>query len=80
MKQLQNNLKSVGNKLSASIELILVIMKMRFKLTDQEFDILRSHFTPHIDDNSEHGWEELTNAAMSHLLKTCLSKSGGGVV
>lgn len=34
------------------------------------------HISPIIDDNNEHGWEEITNASMVNLLKTCLSKGG----
>lgn len=34
------------------------------------------HLSPYIDDESEHGWEETTNASMTHLLKTCLAKGG----
>lgn len=34
------------------------------------------HMSPAIDDESEHGWEEVTNAAMTSLLKTCLAKGG----
>ena len=45
-------------------------------MTNDEYDVLRMHMSPHIDDDSEHGWEEITNAGMTHLLKTCLSKGG----
>ena len=34
------------------------------------------HLSPTIDDESEHGWQEVTNAAMTSLLKTCLAKGG----
>ena len=44
-------------------------------MTSEEYDILRYHLTPHIDDYSEFGWEELTYAAMTNLLRTCLAKS-----
>lgn len=47
-------------------------------MPDEEYHLLRVHLSPHIDDSNEHGWEELTNTAMSHLLKTCLSKGTGG--
>lgn len=32
--------------------------------------------SPIIDNESEHGWEEITNASMVNLLKTSLSKGG----
>jgi len=43
-------------------------------MSEEEYDVLRMHLSPHIDDESEHGWEEITNANMTHLLKTCLTK------
>jgi Bardet-Biedl syndrome 9 protein len=45
-------------------------------MNSEEYDILRMHLSPSIDDDSEHGWEDVTNAAMTSLLKTCLSKGG----
>jgi Bardet-Biedl syndrome 9 protein len=45
-------------------------------MTEEEYDILRMHLSPYVDDQSEHGWEEITNAGMTHLLKTCLAKGG----
>lgn len=45
-------------------------------MTDDEHEMLKMHMSPEIDDESEHGWEEVTNAAMTSLLKTCLSKGG----
>jgi Bardet-Biedl syndrome 9 protein len=49
-------------------------------MTGEEYELLKSHLSPHIDDDSENGWEEITNAAMTSLLKGCLSKgSSGGI-
>lgn len=45
-------------------------------MTQEEYDVLRMHLSPFVDDESEHGWEDVTNAAMTNLLKTCLSKGG----
>ena len=45
-------------------------------MTEEEHSILKMHLSPHVDDESEHGWEEITNASMTHLLKTCLAKGG----
>jgi len=58
------------------MEIILLLLKIRFKMTEEEYEILRTYMSPHVDDESEHGWEEVTNAGMTHLLKTCLAKGG----
>ena len=56
-------------------------MQIRFKLSSEDFDILRAYFCPDsisiIDlDNSENCWEDIANASLSYLLKNSLGKSG----
>ena len=58
------------------MEIILLLLKIRFKMNEEEYEILRMHLSPHVDDESEHGWEDVTNASMTNLLKTCLAKTG----
>ena len=47
-------------------------------MTEEEYEVLKMHLSPHVDDESEHGWEDVTNAGMTSLLKTCLAKGGKG--
>lgn len=58
------------------MSLITLLLKIRFKMNAEEYEILKAHLSPVIDDESEHGWEESTNASMTALLKTCLAKGG----
>jgi hypothetical protein len=66
-----------------ALEFILSMLRLRFKLEDdQEFELLRAHFTPDattiIDlDSSENPWEDVTNASLSYLLKNLTQVSGG---
>lgn len=76
IEDLQKALKVIACKLSASVEIILLLLKIRFKMTEEEHNILRMHLSPHVDDESEHGWEEITNTGMTSLLKTSLAKGG----
>jgi Bardet-Biedl syndrome 9 protein len=62
--------------LSSTIEIILALLKIRFKMSEDEYEALKMHLSPFVDDESEHGWEEITNASMTHLLKTSLAKGG----
>ncbi len=39
------------------------------------YELLCSHLSPEVVDGGEAGWEEATEAAMTHLLRTCLAKS-----
>ena len=61
-----------------AVEIILLLIQIRFKMNEEEFQILSMHLSPKVDDDSEHGWEELVNAGMNSLLKTCLAKAGSG--
>ena len=78
IEELQKYLKDVSTRLSSSIEIILHMLKLRFKMSEEEYQILRMHFPPQIDNESEHGWEEIANVGLTSLLKTCLSKGGAG--
>lgn len=62
-------------RLQCMTEIVLLRMRMQFKLDTDSFAILRSHLSPIIADTTVQGWEECVNAAMMHLLRTVLAKS-----
>jgi len=77
-----NNIEKLGedlivssNRLSCATYLMLMLIRYRFGLDDDSFEVLRAHLSPDVEDNQEQGWEELTDAAMTHLLRTVLAKS-----
>ena len=77
------NLRESSLKLSCALELILSMLKIRFKVSEEEYELLRSHFTPDaatiLDlDAAENSWEDVTNASLSYLLKNSLGKSKQG--
>jgi Bardet-Biedl syndrome 9 protein len=77
IETLQLSQRKVSQKLSASVEIILLLLKVRFKLTEEEYEAFRMNLSPYVaDDDCEQGWEDVTNAAMTNLLKTCLAKGG----
>ncbi|KAG8442740.1 hypothetical protein GDO86_011516 [Hymenochirus boettgeri] len=45
------------------------------KLSKDQMGVLEGTFLPLLQDGQELGWEETVDAAVSHLLRTCLSKS-----
>lgn len=71
---MQTHLKAVSVRLAQAVEIILLLLKIRFSMADEEHALLRVHLSPHVDDESELGWEDVTYAALGNLLKTCLSK------
>ena len=57
------------------------MLRVRFKIDEEEFDLLRSHFTPDastiIDlDATENSWEDVANASLGYLLKNGFGKGG----
>jgi len=71
----QELLKTAALKLSCSVQLILQLIRYRFKVSPEEFAVLRNYLSPEVLDGSEVGWEEHVEASMTHLLRTALAKS-----
>lgn len=74
-EELQNNLFRAFIKLKTATQLIIVLIGLWQKLSKDQISILESTFLPLQQDGQELGWEESVDAALSHLLRTCLSKS-----
>ena len=57
--------------------LTVLLMRLRYELDDANFGTLQSVLSSHIDDSDsgEEGWEERTDAAVMHLLRTTLAKT-----
>ncbi|XP_042330198.1 protein PTHB1 isoform X2 [Sceloporus undulatus] len=62
-------------KLKSATQLVILLISLWQKLTADQIAILEAAFLPLTQDTQELGWEESVDAAVSHLLKTCLSKS-----
>ncbi|XP_033097653.1 protein PTHB1-like [Anneissia japonica] len=61
--------------LSCATLIITTLMKLLYKLSDSEMDVLQSALSHHVPVDSEQGWEEVTDAALTNLLRTCLAKT-----
>tara|TARA_B110000285_G_C15041413_1_gene572011 strand:- start:202 stop:555 length:354 start_codon:yes stop_codon:yes gene_type:complete len=67
--------KKLAQKLACSLEVVLLLLRIKARLPKDQFVILR-HFIPsNIDSESETGWEESTLASVQHLLKSGLNKA-----
>ncbi|XP_075683057.1 protein PTHB1 isoform X2 [Rhinoderma darwinii] len=74
-EELQNNLFRAFIKLKTATQLVIVLIGLWQKLSKDQISILEATFLPLQQDGQELGWEETVDAALSHLLRTCLSKS-----
>ena len=74
---------AAGRRLAAGTRLLLLLLRLRFRLSDEETAALACYLTAEVDDSLEQGWEETTDAALVHLLRTALAKgareAGAGV-
>lgn len=64
-----------AKRLSGATQLMLQLIKWRFGMTPAEAAVMRGCLSPQVIDTPEIGWEEMTEAALTHLLRTCLAKS-----
>lgn len=58
---------------------MLILLKIKFQLPQEQIDLFRLHLSPEIDDESEIGWEETTNLNMMQLIKILGKGSSGDV-
>uniref|UniRef100_A0A2I3GAV4 Bardet-Biedl syndrome 9 n=1 Tax=Nomascus leucogenys TaxID=61853 RepID=A0A2I3GAV4_NOMLE len=71
----QGNLFQAFTRLKSATHLVILLIGLWQKLSADQVAILEAVFLPLQEDTQELGWEETVDAAISHLLKTCLSKS-----
>ena len=74
IERLQGELRLASRRLSCAVSLLLLLVRSRFQLGDEWRELLQAHLSPDVRDNEEAGWEETTDAAMTHLLRTRLAK------
>uniref|UniRef100_A0ABI7WEI3 Bardet-Biedl syndrome 9 n=1 Tax=Felis catus TaxID=9685 RepID=A0ABI7WEI3_FELCA len=71
----QDSLFQSFTRLKSATHLVILLIGLWQKLSTDQIAILEAAFLPLQQDTQELGWEETVDAAISHLLKTCLSKS-----
>ncbi|NXP12338.1 PTHB1 protein, partial [Thinocorus orbignyianus] len=71
----QANLFQAFTKLKSATHLMVLLISLWQKLSDDQVAVLEATFLPLAEDTPELGWEEAVDAAISYLLRTCLSKS-----
>ncbi|XP_044531553.1 protein PTHB1 [Gracilinanus agilis] len=70
-----SNLMRSFTRLKSATHLVIMLLGLWQKLSADQIAILEAAFLPLQQDSQDLGWEETVDAAVAHLLKTCLSKS-----
>ncbi|KAM7442291.1 Protein PTHB1 [Porites harrisoni] len=68
-------IEAAGANLSCGTRLINFLIKLWTNMSDKDFEVLQTALSPEVSESEEQGWEEITDAAITHLLRTCLAKS-----
>ncbi|XP_067888703.1 protein PTHB1 isoform X2 [Heterodontus francisci] len=71
----QANLYQAFTRLKSGTQLLVQLIGLWQDLSIDQMTILKITFLPLMQDTQELGWEECVDAAVAHLLRTCLSKS-----
>jgi len=70
----QQQLRFHGARLAAGTRLLLLLLRLRFGLNAEDAELIEAHLSPVVNDTPDQGWEERTDAAITHLLRSSLSK------
>ncbi|XP_077056310.1 protein PTHB1 isoform X2 [Siphateles boraxobius] len=62
-------------RLRSATHLLILLLSLWQGLNSEQSNILEATLLPLLTDTPQLGWEESVDAAVSHLLKTCLSRS-----
>eukprot|EP00877_Chromochloris_zofingiensis_P007511 jgi/Chrzof1/3012/Cz12g08060.t1 len=75
MEKAQAKVSEAGQALGAAVQLMLQLIRYRFALSAEDVEVLQCALTPVVEEGPEVGWEETTEAAMTHLLRSSLARS-----
>mmetsp|Transcript_14226 Transcript_14226/g.38566 ORF Transcript_14226/g.38566 Transcript_14226/m.38566 type:complete len:906 (-) Transcript_14226:247-2964(-) len=75
MEAAQEELQASSQKLACVVQLILLLIQYKFQLQPEEVSLLQAALSPEVHDNEDVGWEEITEASMTQLLRSCLARN-----
>ncbi|PFX24103.1 protein PTHB1-like [Stylophora pistillata] len=74
-EECERAIEAAAYNLSCGTRLINFLIKLWTNMSDKDFEVLQTALSPEVSESQEQGWEEITDAAITHLLRTCLAKS-----
>lgn len=79
----QNDCQFTSHTLACATQLLLILIRLQFSLSPAEYNVLRKHLSPDIlacnptsMDEAFGGWEEMTDASITHMLRFSLGRQG----
>jgi Bardet-Biedl syndrome 9 protein len=75
-ESLGSELRHADNLLSCATQLINALLRLSAELGQEDYATLAATLSPHVhNSDTEQGWEEIVDKAVTHMLKTTLAKS-----
>ncbi|XP_069672728.1 protein PTHB1 isoform X2 [Periplaneta americana] len=75
MEEIQQALARSRCQLSCVTRLILLMLKLMNSTSEEDYSNIQAALSSAVYDTEEQGWEEITDAALSYLLRTSLTKT-----
>ncbi|XP_049780719.1 protein PTHB1 [Schistocerca cancellata] len=75
LEENQKKLKYLSIQVSCCVRLLLFLLKLQNPSSQNNVDDLESALSCSVNDSDDQGWDEITDAAVSYLLRTSLAKS-----
>jgi len=75
MQNTEDGLKDATNHLVCATQLMVFLIRFKYGLDEENFTVLNHYLSSTVTDSLDQGWEEVTDAAMTHLLRTVLAKN-----
>lgn len=72
----QRDLVRLGGELGGACRLVNLLLKYKHGMSEAQYSSLCQCLSPQVTHNIESGWEEQTEANVSHVLRTALAKGG----
>ena len=72
----QRDLVRLGGELGGACRLVNLLLKHKHNMNEAQYNSLCQTLSPQVTHNVERGWEEHTEAVVSHMLRTALAKGG----
>eukprot|EP01138_Halocafeteria_seosinensis_P014439 gb/GECG01014740.1/.p1 GENE.gb/GECG01014740.1/~~gb/GECG01014740.1/.p1 ORF type:complete len:915 (+),score=84.97 gb/GECG01014740.1/:1-2745(+) len=67
-----SSIASSRNGLQCVIRLVALLIKLKYRMPEDDYNVLSDHLMPQVEDNNEQGWEERCDAALSYFLRNYL--------
>ncbi|KAJ7390596.1 Protein PTHB1 [Desmophyllum pertusum] len=74
-EECERAIETAAYNLSCGTRLINFLIKLWTNMTDKDFEVLQTALSPEVSESEDQGWEEITDAGITHLLRTSLAKS-----